>query len=61
MATKKKSKLKYWVIGGVLLLIISIVIAEKMGSKEGTKVSSEKVMKRDIIENCCEANERDAS
>lgn len=50
MATKKKSKLKYWVIGGVLLLIISIVIAEKMGSKEGTKVSSEKVMKRDIIE-----------
>ncbi len=50
MATKKKSKLKYWVISGIILLIISIIVAEKMGSKEGVKVSSEKVMKRDIIE-----------
>lgn len=47
---KKKSKLKFWVIGIISILIIIIILMEKLGGKEPAKVSAEMIAKRDIIE-----------
>ncbi|WP_343700300.1 efflux RND transporter periplasmic adaptor subunit [Chitinophaga sp.] len=46
----KKKKLLYWIIGGFAAIIVLLVITKMSGQDEGTKVATDKVAKKDIIE-----------
>lgn len=50
---KKSNKVLYWIIGGLVVLIIGLIVLKKtgvIGKEEGIKVTVEKTTKRTIIE-----------
>lgn len=47
---KKRKKLLFWIIGGLLVLIVLIAFIKGSGKDEGIKVAVDKAAKRDIIE-----------
>jgi len=45
-----KKKLLYWIIGGLVVLIVILAVVKGSGNDEGTKVATDKAAKKDIIE-----------
>lgn len=45
-----KKKLLYWIIGGLVALIVILAVVKGSGNDEGTKVATDKAAKKDIIE-----------
>ncbi|MBO9152676.1 efflux RND transporter periplasmic adaptor subunit [Chitinophaga sp. GCM10012297] len=48
--TKKKKRLLFWTIGGLIVLIVLFALVKGSGKDEGIKVAIDKVAKKDIIE-----------